>query len=291
MHRLTKGEDHRYRALIENAGILPIHRMKLWLYKDRCSLYEIDDGREVSLSIHEKKELLSGINCIYAGAYEVGIEKVSFEDPFHIFEVILLVPYSFRAIVSPRIIDVADRVLDLENLFNNSGLKSDRLFENIPGSNIRAYQRGDSLSSINWKVSARLSELMVRVPDRMENRTVTVLMDAVNVPECEQDSAFLKKRDYFLEFVISAAWHFAKQSVPVKMVYPSGKVRESVVDSYNSFLEFYSIVADSIFYSTKEDEKEIHDLVDSRRIGQHDGDTWIIIREDPGKGEEHFIIC
>ena len=29
LHRVSKNEDHRYRAIIENAGILPIHRMRL----------------------------------------------------------------------------------------------------------------------------------------------------------------------------------------------------------------------------------------------------------------------
>ena len=29
VHRFPKGEDHRYRAVIENAGFLPVHKMRL----------------------------------------------------------------------------------------------------------------------------------------------------------------------------------------------------------------------------------------------------------------------
>ena len=36
VHKLTKGEVHSYRVAIDNEGILPIHRMKLYLYEDRC---------------------------------------------------------------------------------------------------------------------------------------------------------------------------------------------------------------------------------------------------------------
>ena len=37
--------------------------------------------------------------------------------------------------------------------------------------------------------------------------------------------------DFFLEFIISAAWHFGKQSVPVRFIYPSGQIKESIVSN------------------------------------------------------------
>lgn len=186
---------------------------------------------------------------------------------------------------------MADRVLDIENQYNSTGLKSPRLVENTPGSDIRPYQRGDSLNSINWKLSARLSELVSRVPDKMEKRSVTLLLQAVNVPEREQDTAFLKKRDFFLEFAVSAAWHFANQGVPVRIIYPSGKISESFVDSYESFLEFYDIIADSIFYSSSEEFDELIKRTYDVRNGVYEGDTWIIIRENPEPGEDYYLIC
>ena len=85
VHRIVRGEDHRYLAKIENAGTLPIHKMRLRTWDDRCHLYEIEDGHQVSLGIHEKKELYSGISCIYAGSYNAGIRMVAFTDPFFPF--------------------------------------------------------------------------------------------------------------------------------------------------------------------------------------------------------------
>ncbi len=291
VHKLTKAEDHKYRAVIENAGLLPIHRMKLGLYTDRCRLYEIEEGKEVSLSSWEKTELNSSINCIYAGNYEVGIESVTFTDPFNILSVVLDVPYSFRAIVRPRITDVADRDLDLENIINNTWLKSNLLFEDIPGSDLRAYQKGDPLKSVNWKVSARLSEMMVRIPEKMEKRTVTILLKAANIPRGEQDIEFLKMRDYFLEFAVSAAWHFGRQNVPVKLIYPSGDIKESLVDSYESFMTFYNVVADGIFYNSSEYVNRIQLLDQKARGGKNDGDTWIIIEEGADKEDDFCVIC
>ena len=289
VHRLVCGEDHKYLAKIENAGPLPIHKMRLRTWNDRCNLYEIADGQELSLGIREMAELRSGISCIYAGSYDIGIKRVTLTDPFSVFTVELDVPYTFRAVVSPQITDIADTVLDLENLFNSTGLKSNRLPEETPGSDLRPYRQGDPLSSINWKVSARLSEWVVRVPDKMDKRTVTILIEAAYVPDQLQDLSFLRKRDYFLEFIVSAAWHFGKQGVPVRLIYPAGKVSEATVDSYESFLDFYNVAADGIFYYSERKFEQIRDLAASVR-SVYDKDTWILIREDPGPGESHCII-
>ncbi|SHJ66778.1 DUF58 domain-containing protein [Pseudobutyrivibrio xylanivorans] len=291
VYKVTKGEEHRYRVLFENAGIFPVHRMGMYTLDDRCSLYEIENGQEISLDNHQKKELLSGITCKYAGAYNIGIDRISLTDPFYMYTVELDVQYNFRAIVRPQITDVAAKVLDIENLINNTGLKSNRLYEDTPGSDMRPYYKGDSLNTINWKVSAKQGELMVRTPDKMEKRTVTILMEASNPPESREDLEYLKKRDIFLEFVVSAAWHFGEQGVPVRLIYPSGDVKESTVDSRESFMDFYSIVADGIFYGSSKAFNEIQRLATERRSKDYECDTWIIIREDPGEGENSCIIC
>ena len=310
VHKLVRGEDHKYRAKIENAGPLPIHEMRLRTYTDRCNLYEIEDGHPVSLDPREIIELHSGISCIYAGSYDIGIKSVSFADPFKIFTITIDIPYNFRAVVSPPVTDIADTVLDLENQYNNTGLKSNRLTEDTPGSDLRPYQPGDPLTSINWKVSARLSSLTTRLPDKMEKRTVTILMQAagnttpqrshdrpnstggVKLPQRSPDRPSpLRRRDFFLEFIVSAAWHFAKQGVPVRLIYPAGKVTESIVDSYETFMDFYGIVADGIFYHSRQDYEQLQNLASQQRSMANDNGTSILIREDPEPGENNFTIC
>ncbi len=291
VHKLTKGEDHKYRAVIENAGFLPIHNLAVGLFKDRCTLYEIPNKLTLSLDIQEKKELSSGINCRFAGAYDVGIENVSFQDPFHIYAVQLDIPYSFRAIVRPRITDIAGRDMDLENLFNSRGQKSAILFEDTPGNDLRPYQKGDSSGLINWKVSARLSKLMVRVPDRMEKRTLSIVMNAENLPERLQDTDFLIRRDYLLEFVVSAASLFGDQGIPLKIVYPAGSIREDNVDSHDSFMDFYNTVSDGIFYSSDAEFNRLTDLIRTLRESKNGDSTWIIITENPKEGENFIDIC
>jgi uncharacterized protein (DUF58 family) len=240
VHKVVKGELHRYRVIFENAGWVPIYKMVLHLYTDRCELKEIDDKAQITLAVHEKKELTSGIKCTYAGAYNVGINRITLKDPFGIYSVELEVPYKFRAVVKPQITDMANQAIEIENIFNSADIKSDTAVEDIPGSDSRAYQRGDSLHAINWKVSARLGELVVRVPDKMEKQTVTMLLIA-DVDEKEKYSLeAIKRRDFFLEFIVSAAWLFGEQQVPVKFIYPSGKDLTGCSDGYMLVLAPYA---------------------------------------------------
>lgn len=287
--KVLKGDEHTYNLVLENGGVLPIHRMKLETFVDRCVLNDIEDGSEISLGAFQRKELSSPISCRYAGAYNVGTSHVFFTDPFNIFTVRFNVPYSFRAIVSPRITDAGENAIDIENMVNNTGLKSNVQFEDIPGSDIRAYQKGDAKSAINWKLSARLSQLMVRLPERKEKRTLTLLMKAENVPEREQGTAFLKDRDHFLEFVVSCAYSFAQKGVPIRIVYPAGLITERIVNSYESFLEFYNTVADGIFYSTDSEFDKLQEMITDRSAIAGD-ETVILIREKPSTSEEFCTI-
>jgi hypothetical protein len=111
-----------------------------------------------------------------------------------------------------------------------------------------------------------------------------------NVLIPRQDTEFLVKRDYFLEFVVSAAWHFGRQGIPVKLIYPAGTVRESVVDSYDTFLEFYNIVADGIFYSTDGDYDKMKSIADSKGDIWNDMDIRLLIREDKEPGDDYCTV-
>ena len=279
IHKVSKGEIHKYRILLENSGFLPIHNMTLSTYSDRCDLLEITDGQLISLDVREKMELTSSINCKYAGAYDVGVKSLTFTDPFNIFSVALNVLYTFKAVVRPKITNIANSALDFENLVNNTGFKSINQVEDIPGNDMRSYQAGDSLSSINWKVSAKFSELMVRLPNHMEKRSVTIIMDAANWQDSKQNLEFLKMRDFFLEFVVSAAWNFGQQNVPLEIIYPSGDIKTSTVDSYESFMEFYNEIADGIFYRSDAVKTKLQSLIKEKSV-DYDKNTCILIKED-----------
>ena len=86
-------------------------------------------------------------------------------------------------------------------------------------------------------------------------------------------------RDFFLEFVVSAAWNFGQQNVPLEIIYPSGDIKTSTVDSYESFMEFYNEIADGIFYRSDAVKTKLQSLIKEKSV-DYDKNTCILIKED-----------
>jgi uncharacterized protein (DUF58 family) len=290
-HRVVKGETNTFRILIENRGLLTIHEVILDIYNDRCNLKAFGEGITITLKAHEKRELVTDAVCIYAGTYEIGVKSLGFTDAFGIFTVTLPVPYSFRAVVSPRVTGLADRYVDIENILNSAFRKSDRRYEELAGSDMRMYSAGDPMSAVNWKVSARLDKLMVRIPDKMDTRTVTLVLNAEGVFAGPEDIGHLKRRDYFLEFAVSAAWYFGERGMPLRIYYPLGKITEMLVDSYDSFLEFYTNIAGGISYRSEDERDRMRRFATERRVTPGGSETTVIVNEEAWPSDDFCTVA
>ena len=289
VHRLVKGDRHVLSISMENTGLLPIHDMELVLYLDRCTFSGLKEDDTVSLKVHEKIKITARTTCLYAGVYNIGLKGVRLSDAFRILSITFNVPYSFRAIVSPRITDIANSYLDIENIINSFGSKSETRKEEIPGNDLRAYYPGDPLSGINWKVSARFDKLTVRVPDKLDTRTVSVFIEPENVPEKDRDTEYIKRRDHFLEFAVSSAYYFAGRGIPVRLVYPAGKITEKTIDSYEGFLGFYNDLSSKLSYRSEDEYLRMHKLIQERRAAEGENETRVFILEE-ASGREDFCI-
>jgi uncharacterized protein (DUF58 family) len=289
-HRVVKGDRHDLMISFDNTGFLPVHGMELILHSDRCDFYGLNDRERVDVKARSGIKLMAKAVCIYGGAYDIGLKAIGLTDPFGIITAEINVSYNFRAIVSPKITDIANAYMDIENTANSFGSKSDVRTEEIPGNDMRDYSPGDPLRSINWKVSARLGRHMVRVPDKMDTRRITLILEASDMPLREQDTDFLKRRDSFLEFAVSAAWYFTGRGLPVNIIYPSGKITDKLVGSYESFQEFYSDVSGGMTYRSDDERDRMHKLVQERRTGLNGDGTSVIILEDRWNSEDYCIV-
>ena len=290
-HRVVKGDRHDMTVTFDNSLFLPIHNMELILYSDRCDHEGIRDRQRISIDPRSKVSINAKATCLFGGAYYIGVRSIGLSDVFLIMTVEFDVPYHFRAIVSPNITEAANGYLDIENMVNSVGIKSDIRTEMIPGNDMRKYHPGDAPRTINWKVSAKLDKLMVRVPDKQDTRTVTLVLEASYVPERDWDTGFLERRDAFLEFAVSAAWFFAKRDVPVLIIYPAGKITERQVGSYDGFREFYEDVSQGMVYRSEDEKDRMHRLSGERRNGGYGDETAVIVNEDNWPGEDFCVIA
>ena len=188
-------------------------------------------------------EFESELVCRYAGAYDVGIRAFEIGDCFHLFSFLHKAPTRFRVIVSPRITDAAEAMMDFEEIRNQMELRNTLLCENISGNELREYRQGDSLKRVHWKNSARAQKLLVRRPEPRQMQEIHIMMiPARSGSQMER----IRQRDRFLELAVSAADYFCTRNKPVTFHYPKGGLRTRIIDSYGAFREFYTEIPDEL---------------------------------------------
>ncbi|MBR3041970.1 MAG: DUF58 domain-containing protein [Eubacterium sp.] len=250
-----KGTIREYRIILENNGFLPIGSIS-FVWENIVSEYEEDfSDRLFSLFPHEVLKLNNELACRYAGDHEVGITGVKIRDPFKIIELSYRVSTPLRAIVLPAVSDVAET--DLNRAYSDMNYRSGRITvnsdEDYLGNDIRKYTYGDRMSMIHWKSYARTRNLLVRIPEYKSSQMLSLIIIKDSMDGSEES---MKKRDYFLEYIVSIMNYFAKNKKPLEIVYYDMEVRRFIIDNYDSFQKAYYEVIKRIMSKKAAEEED-----------------------------------
>ncbi len=284
--RVMKNEEQPYSLTIEDAGFFRINDAGL-LTEEVLATTLLKAEKVVNLTPNERVVINGNVCCKYAGTYNVGLISACFQDPFGIFGAVFQVPAPYRVTVMPMITDMANKVLDFENLKNSSRIRSLVLKEPIPGNEFRPYREGDPIKSIHWKASAAAGELISRTPDTLELRKIALVLIAENKASGNSDPEFIKRRDYFLEFAVSAAYYYAQKGESIQILYPRGELKNIQVASLGSFSEFYEDIAKGPFYNRESDMEKL--AKESESMAENEQDSIIITVRESEYGTEHFL--
>ncbi len=294
--RVMKNEEQPYKLTIENAGVFRINDA---LLQTEDELTTTRFGEKIESSVNDEKEsvvnlapgeriVIEGlVNCKYAGNYDVGLLSIMLFDPFKIYGASFAIPSPYRVTVMPMITDVANSVLDFENLKNSSRIKSLILREPTPGNDMRPYRTGDPIKQIHWKASASAGELISRTPEVLDLRKIALVLIAENATGKKNDPQFIKKRDYFLEFAVSAVYYHAQKGESIHVVYPRGEIKNLQVASLESFAEFYEDISKGPFYNRDSDIEQL--AVQSESMAGNEQEGIIITVRESEYGTEHFL--
>ncbi len=201
---VRRGEEVRLNLRVQRRGIIPIAPV----------LLEISEGvdapvREIRLRDMPGKtqSLVLPFRAEHVGVCDPGVQAWRVED--------LMGFFSIRRAVSDSLFPL----LVLPNTFATEPLKPapgdsgsetlSRAAEDLSApSEIRAFQPGDPLKKVHWKLSLRKRELLVRKYDEPILREVLMLMDCSRPPSWGHPEAEADLRDALLE---TAASVFADQ--------------------------------------------------------------------------------
>ncbi len=218
-HILYKGEETSYRFVLRNRGPFICTGVELRLYTSLFEAKELEPFQFVSLPPGDRIETTARIRCLYRGTYQIGVESIAATDFLNLFRL------KRSARTSQATVQVLPRVIRLKRLASapdeedtkNFSVPSVRVQEQ-PDVESRPYTAGDGLRTVNWKLSARQQELLVR---KYTGRPKLKILLAVDLSEIKLKKPLdrIITEDKIIETALSAADHFLRRHVPLEVSY------------------------------------------------------------------------
>ena len=163
------------------------------------------------------------IPCPHRGVYEVGVVRFSVTDAFG------LLSLGRRPRARLTKLEVVPRIHEAEPLKLSAADQGPQFIsraaeDNASPSDVRAWQEGDELKKMHWKLSLRKRELMVRTYEE------TARPDTLVIPDLQQITALrdqqLTLEDCICEAALSAAQAQLRAGYPVRMPLVGARPRE-----------------------------------------------------------------
>lgn len=235
---IQKGTAEDYQLVIKNAGPIPISDITFYYDKEITHFPEDFTVNPFRLLPRERVTVDAKIICRYAGSYDAGVEGYTVQDIFGILRFRKKVKIPVRVHVLPVITNVAEDIIErLMNDEKNGNLFSLKTTENHLGNDVRKYMDGDGLNQVHWKQYAKTGNLYVRLPENQESEMISMVL----IPEPMDNSLHsIQLRDRYLEYLVSIAEFFGMKQKPLMIFYYYVGVKSYVIDSPETFHEFYT---------------------------------------------------
>ena len=202
---VRRGDDLLLSIRLCHHGLIPVAPIRLE-FSDSTGIGD----REIRLKNMPNKHqsVQYQIHASHVGVFNVGLQSCTVEDLFSMVNKRIPLDHStFELVVWPNTFEVEP--LKLAPGDPGSELMSRATEDLNAPSDTRAYQPGDAMKKIHWKLSLRKGELMVRKFDEPILQDVLILMDCSRPPSWGHSQAEADLRDTLLE---TAASVFSAQS-------------------------------------------------------------------------------
>ena len=158
--RVRVGETGRWSLVADRAG----RYCPAWI------LWRAPEHRELGVLVEGRSDLLLALPR--RGSYQIRADGLTFTDPLGLWRAHVPLRAELEALALPRPVMVGD--LPMGGAVSADRLRADR-GDDLAG--LRDYRRGDHLSSVHWRQSARLDRLVVVDAERPARVRRTVLLD------------------------------------------------------------------------------------------------------------------
>ena len=208
--RLNRGESITPAVTISHASVLPVAELKLFVGLDQGAKQEVI----VNLPPFVKRTVQFRVVCRHRGVYAAGVGRIEVRDLFGLFVLGKNVNIrAMRVMVLPKCAEVEP--MQLEGSDMGVEMRALRPEDNASPSGIRAWQDGDSLKKVHWKLSMRRREILVRTYEETARPDTLILPNLSKIP-LDSDGR-LSAEDAVCEQSLGAAKAQMQLGFPVRM--------------------------------------------------------------------------
>lgn len=231
---VEKGVEAQLAVLCYNKGFFFYPRVEL--------VYRSQDKRKVSV-YPGKQKVLMGYAFPRKGTFLVGLEKVVIHDAFGIFCRKIRFREAEVLYVLPRAGEVQDYSQEEVGRISEEGTKKKQVQDRTNISDMREYQYGDMLNSINWKATAKHNEIIVnRYEDEFCSRTFIYVDGRFPLDDIYGKHIILD--DYACDLAVTCVKSVLAQEGMVTLFY-GGKPHALESNMVKSFQEYGVYLAES----------------------------------------------
>ena len=233
--RAERGESVAVRLLLKRRTLLPMASIEL-------EVSAPEEGRDtgriiVGTAPLRGREYRYAIRCAHRGVYEVGVSRVRVTDIFGLFSL------SRRVKGTTARVEVTPRLLTTPAMLVKPGDEGPqgrmRMTEDLASpSGVRAWQEGDSLKKVHWKLTARRRELMVRTFEESARPDFLILLDCAPVNAMKSHVRTIE--DALGEAAAAAALAQMEAGYPVRMPLTAATPTEAAGQTPGEIAHFLS---------------------------------------------------
>ena len=219
--RVNRGERMVTVFTVRHASLLPVSAIHVLL--NVPSAYAPTQEVNVSCPPFARRTFRQVIRCPHRGVYEAGVTRISVED---VFGLIRLGRNPRAKLVRLEVLPKARQVppLPLSSIDQGPEYRSRAAEDNASPSDVRAWQEGDELKKVHWKLSLRKRELLVRTYEESARPDTLVIPDLAEITALRDQQLTLE--DCVCEASLSAAQAQLRAGYPVRMPLVGAKPRE-----------------------------------------------------------------
>ena len=243
---VDKNEPDEVTVTIENGSKLPVPAARFDVHMENVLTKE-QGGIPLMYSFlpKGKGEETFTVSSRYCGCENISVSEVSVSDPAGLFHKVRKLDEKTSVYVMPEIreIEIPADYLD------SYDMESYKYSQHKKGSDagevfgIREYADGDSPKQIHWKLSAKMDDVMVKIPSFPIENKLIVLLDNSLSGKYELDA---EQRNDLMETFFSLSYSLLKKNIPHSLGWCDHETGAFIVKQVSSEGEMWDAVPEAL---------------------------------------------